>query len=204
MVILKRLFIAGLFLLSVQAVSAQNDVIKAFQQSYLLEKNGKNKEALDALKKVYREDNYEINLRLGWLSYLSGMFTESIAYYNNAIHKMPVSVEARLGIVLPLSAMGNWNQVVEQYNKILRVDPENTLVNYRMGVIYYERKQYGKAETYLKKVVNLFPFDHDSLLMLAWTKYRQGDYNQAKVLFNKALMADPYDTSAKKGLSLLR
>ncbi len=203
MVILRRLFIAGFILLSLTA-HAQNDVIKAFQQSYTLEKTGKNKEALDALKKVYREDNYELNLRLGWLAYLSGMFTESIAYYNNAIQKMPMSIEARLGIVLPLAAMGNWNQIIEQYNKILRIDPQNSLVNYRMGVIFYERKQYAKAESYLKKVVNLFPFDHDSLLMLAWTKYKQGDYNQAKLLFLKALEAYPTDESAKQGLSLLK
>ncbi len=64
--------------------------------------------------------------------------------------------------------MGNWDQIIEQYNTILKVDPKNTIVNYRLGVIYYERKQYDKAEKYLKKVIDLYPFDHDTLLMLGW------------------------------------
>ncbi len=201
---LKKIIVLVILLLSFNIVYAQDSVIKAFEESYSLENEGKHKEALTALKKVYLEDSYEINLRLGWLAYLSGKFTESIAYYNNAIDKLPMSVEARLGLVLPLSAMGNWNQIIEQYDKILDVDPKNSLVNYRLGVIFYERKQYDKAESYLKKVVNLYPFDYDTLLMLAWVKYRQGNFNQAKLLFNKALMANPADASAKEGLSLVK
>lgn len=201
---IKKTIAGVILLLSFNISYAQQDVIKAFEESYKLEKEGKHKEALDALKKVYRENSYEINLRCGWLAYLSGQFTESIAYYNNAINKLPMSVEARLGLVLPLSAMGNWNQIIDQYNKILDVDPQHTLVNYRMGVIFYERKQYDKAEKYLKKVVNLYPFDHDSLLMLAWVKLRQGDYNQARLLFNKVLLSNPADASAKEGLSIVK
>ena len=190
-------------LLGSNVLLAQSDVIEAFSKSYKLEKEGKNKEALTALKTVYDENSYEINMRLGWLAYMAGQFTESIAYYNNAISKLPLSVEARLGLVLPLSAISKWDQIISQYDKILSIDPNNTLVNYRLGVIYYERKQYNKAETHLKNVINLFPFDHDSLLMLAWVKYRQGDNNQARLLFNKALMANPSDISAQEGLELV-
>lgn len=201
---LKKIIIGIIFFAGFNFASAQDNVIKAFEESYKLEKDGKAKEALAAMKSIYREDSYEINLRLGWLAYLSGKFTESIAYYNNAIDKLPMSVEARLGIVLPLSAMGNWNQIIDHYNKILSIDPHNSLVNYRMGVIYYERKQYDKAESYLKKVINLYPFDHDTMLMLGWVKLRQGDYNQAKLLFKKTLMANPADKSAKEGLGLIK
>jgi len=201
---LKKILIGIIFFTGFSYATAQSNVINAFEESYKLEKGGKNKEALDAMKKVYNEQSYELNLRLGWLAYLSGKFTESIAYYNNCINKLPMSVEARLGIVLPLSAMGNWNQIIDHYNVILSVDPHNSLVNYRMGVIYYERKQYDKAESYLKNVINLYPFDHDTMLMLGWVKLRQGNLNQAKLLFEKTLMANPADASAKEGLSLIR
>ena len=201
---LRKLTIVVLLATGFTTTYAQESVIKAFEDSYRLEKEGKYEDALTVVKAVYSEDSYEINLRLGWLAYLSGKFTESIAYYNNAVAKLPLSVEARLGLVLPLSAMGNWNQIINHYNKILEVDPKNTLVNYRLGVIYYERKQYDKSESYLKKVVNLYPFDHDSLLMLAWVKYRQGNFNHARILFNKVLMSNPADTSAKEGLALVK
>jgi len=201
---LKKFTIGFLLLLSFTALNAQDNVIKAFEKSYQLEKEGKYEDALAVLKSVYQEKSYEINLRLGYLAYLSGKFTESIAYYNNAVNKYPLSVEARLGLVLPLSAMGNWNQIIDHYNKILEIDPKNSLINYRLGVIYYERKQYDKAELYLKKVINLYPFDHDTLLMLGWVELQQGSYSQAKLLFNKALMAKPADASAKQGLSLIK
>jgi len=203
--VIKRITLGLLLSILVSGmVQAQSGVVEAFSKSYMFEKEGKNKEALAALKEVYNENSYEINMRLGWLAYLSGQFTESIAYYNNAISKYPLSVEARLGFVLPLSAISKWDQIISQYDKILSVDPNNTLVNYRLGVIYYEKKQYDKAESYLKKVINLFPFDHDSLLMLAWVKYQQGDYNQARLLFNKTLMAKPDDASAQEGLELVK
>lgn len=201
---LRKIAIVVLLAVGFTTSYAQKNVIKAFEDSYKLEKEGKYEDALTVVKGVYSEDSYEINLRLGWLAYLSGKFTESIAYYNNAVAKLPLSVEARLGLVLPLSAMGNWNQIIDHYNKILEVDPKNTLVNYRLGVIYYEQKQYDKSETYLKKVINLYPFDHDSLLMLAWVKYRQGNFNQARILFNKVLMSNPADTSAKEGMALVK
>ncbi len=201
---LKKITISVLLIFSISSAYSQDSVIKAFEDSYKLEKVGKYEEALTSVKSVYNEDCYEINLRLGWLAYLSGKFTESIAFYNNAVNKYPLSVEARLGLVLPLSAMGNWNQIIEHYNKILDVDSKNTLVNYRLGVIYYERKEYNKSEAYLKKVINLYPFDHDSLLILAWVKFRQGNFNHAKVLFNKVLLSNPADASAREGLALVK
>ncbi len=181
----------------------ENKIISAFQASYTLEKEGEYSEAANKLKAVYQEDSYELNLRLGWLSYLAGLFSESIGYYNKAILLKPYSIEPRLGVVLPESSVGNWQVVINEYNKILKIDPSNTLVNYRLGSIYYGRNEYEEAKSYFEKVVNLYPFDHDSLLMLAWTNLRLQKTREAKVLFVKVLMYNPNDESAKEGLSLL-
>jgi hypothetical protein len=40
--------------------------------------------------------------------------------------------------------------------------------------------------------------------MLAWTSYFTGNYNQAKVLFNKVKLYNPGDASANEGLQLMR
>jgi len=47
--------------------------------------------------------------------------------------------------------MGNWTQVENTYNDILAMDPENTTVNYRLGVIYYGKGEYKIALKYLEK-----------------------------------------------------
>ena len=183
---------------------AQNSIIKAFEDSYKLEALGEISQATDKLKEVYSEDSYEINLRLGWLNYQNGQFNESVGNYQRAITLMPYSEEARFGLILPTVALGNWESVINMYNKIIENSPNNTKANYRLGLIYYRRKDYQNAFNYLKKVVDLYPFDYDGVIVLAWTNYQLGKLREAKVLFNKSLMLLPNDASALEGLSLIK
>lgn len=190
--------------LSLKAQKNYETLINAFQQSYLKEATGDYQKAIENLRSVYSEDSYEINLRLGYLCYLSGRFSESTAYYNKAIDLMPYSVEARLGFALPASAMGNWSQVIRQYEKILEISPNYSLVMHRLGLIYYGKDDFAAAEKYFEKVVNMFPFDYDALTMLAWTKLKLNKTREAKVLFYKALLNTPGGVSAAEGLELLK
>ena len=183
---------------------SQDSIINAFQESYVLESDGHYSRAAESLRKVYLADSYEINLRLGWLVYQAGNMTESISYYNRTITLKPYAIEARFGIALPYSAQGRWDDVLVQYNRILEVDPQNSIANYRLGLIFYNRAQYERAEPYLEKVVNLYPFDYDSLLLFAWVKFQLGKTREARVLFNKVLMHTPKDPSALEGLSLIK
>ncbi|MCX6280321.1 MAG: tetratricopeptide repeat protein [Bacteroidetes bacterium] len=180
------------------------DLHAAFAKSQEYEGRGNFTEAIATMKKIYQEDSYEINLRLGWVSYLGGSFTESAAYYQKAIKLKPYAIEPKLGYIYPASALGNWEQVIAQYNDILSIDPQNTTANYRMGAIYYGRKDYGKAEKYLEKVINLYPFDYDGMVLYAWTNFQLGKLREAQVLFNKVLLNKPKDASALEGLSLIK
>ncbi len=198
------LFIIGL-ITSFSALSQDTKALqKAFEDSYNYETKGEYSKAIDGLKKVYDEKSYETNLRLGWLFYMSGLFTESAPYYQKAINLKPYSIEARLGSVYPASALGNWEQVKKQYFEIIKIDPQNSLVNYRMGLIYYGKEDYTKAKTYFEKVINLYPFDYDSIIMYAWTNYKLKNFREAKILFNKALLMKPNDESATQGLELIK
>lgn len=190
---------------SAQPVSAQDfkETRAAFQDSYIKEATGEINSAINSLKSVYDEKSYELNLRLGWLSYQAGKFTESIAYYSKAIELMPYAVEPRFGIVYPGAAMGNWTMVMSQYEKILEITPNNSIAMHRIGLIYYGKEDYEKALLYFEKVVNLFPFDYDALTMLAWTHFKLRNYRQARVLFQKALLNTPGGTSALEGLEMM-
>jgi tetratricopeptide (TPR) repeat protein len=176
----------------------------AFQNSYIQEATGHFSEAALYLKNVYDDKSYEINLRLGWLTYLSGNFIESQAYYNNAITLRPFAIEPRFGIIYPASAMGNWTLAISQYEKILEIAPNNTYALHRLGLVYYGRQDFETALKYFEKVVNLYPFDYDALTMLGWTHFKLNNYREAKVLFQKALLNTPNGTSAIEGLDLLK
>ena len=135
---------------------------------------------------------------------MAGKFSESIGYYNNAITLKPLSIEAKLGIAYPSSAMGNWSSVITQYKNILSIDPENSLTLYRLASVYYGQKKYEEAFNSLEKVANHYPFDYDTIILFAWINFQMGKTREAKVLFNKALMIKPGDESALEGLSLIK
>ncbi|MDA3824035.1 MAG: hypothetical protein PF450_15680, partial [Bacteroidales bacterium] len=150
--------------------TSYSPIVKGFQNSYLNEATGDLQTSIKNLKDIYDEDSYEINLRLGWLSYSSGLFTESQSYYNRAVDLKPFAIEPRFGLIYPTAAMGNWNIVIAQYKKIIEIAPGNTIAMHRLGLVYYGRKEYQESEVLFDKVVNLYPFDYDALIMLAWTK----------------------------------
>ncbi len=202
--ILKKTVVLFVFLLSLSPVIAQNNVLKAFEESYVLEREGEYSKAIKKLKSVYDENSYEIIVRLGWLNYQAGKFTESMAQYQKAMRLMPYSEEAKLGYILPTSAVGKWDLVITTYKKILANSPNNTKVNYKIGLVYYGRKNYETAFKHIKKVVDLYPFDYDGLILFAWCNLKLGKLREAKILFNKSLMLSPNDKSALEGLSLIK
>ena len=176
----------------------------AFTNSYKSETAGKFADAIKTIKEVYDEKNYEVNLRLAYLNYEAGLFTESMSYYEKAMTLKPYSIEAKFGYVLPAAAAGNWDKVLNQYFEIVKIDPQNTKANYRIGSIYYGRKDYANALKYLEKVVNLYPFDYDGLILYAWTNFQLGKTKEAKLLFEKVLLLSPHDKSALEGLGLIK
>lgn len=196
-----------MFMLALATGSYAQDhekLVKAFETSYTAESKGEYSQAIQALLNVYRADSYELNLRLGWLHYMSGRFTDALPYYQKSIDLMPVAIEAKLGYVLPAAALGNWAQVEKQYRDILKIDPMNTLVNYRMGLIHYGRQEYAQALRFFDKALNLYPFDYDTVIMVAWTHLKSGQLREAKVMFQKALLIRPNDADALQGLSMIR
>jgi len=180
------------------------EIQKAFKESYAFEAQGKYSDAVKAVKKVYKADSYPVNLRLGWLTYLAGRFTESVSYYSKSIKLKPLSIEARLGMTYPASAMGNWDNVITQYKEILKIDANHYTANFKLGQIYYSRKDYSSAEKYFNVVLNFYPFTYDPVINAAWNYLKMGKMREAKVLFDYALMLSPGDTSALAGLEQIK
>jgi tetratricopeptide (TPR) repeat protein len=176
----------------------------AFAQSYIMESSKNYKGAIETILHVHNDKQYETCLRLGWLYYASQQYIESNNYYQKAVDIMPAAIEPRLGMVAPLAAMNNWDQVMQVYIDILKIDPNYATVNYRLGLIYYNRQNYVAAKKYFDVYLNLFPFDFDVLNISAWNAIRQGKVDVAKALFNKALLVYPGNVDCLEGLKLCK
>lgn len=206
MEVLKRTIIAASLMLFGFFANAQTDAAmqKAFSESYTHEYNKLYGEAIATLTKVYDEKNYEVNLRLGWLYYMNKNYTQSQVYYQKAVTLKPYAIEAKFGLIKPLSVLELWDKVLQQYDEILNIDPQNYTANYWLGVMQYNRKKYEAASKLFEKLVNLFPFDYDANHMLAWSYLNMGKSNEARIVFNKALLIKPADASSLEGLSKLK
>jgi tetratricopeptide (TPR) repeat protein len=174
---------------------------KAFQNSYTHEGKKQYAEAISDIMPFYNERNYETNLRIGWLYYLSKNYTSSQQYYGRAVTIKPSSIEAKFGLIQPLSLLGSWDRVLDQYNNIIKIDSQNTQANYWIGVLLYNRKQYATAAKYFIKVVSIYPFDYDSNHMLGWANLFLGKKAEAKACFELALLIKPGDSSSTDGLN---
>lgn len=191
--------IAGFF--SLNAKAQVSNMQKAFQSSYTHESKKQYTEAISDIMPFYSEGDYETNLRIGWLYYLAKNYTSSQTYYGRAVNLRPNAVEPKFGLIQPLSLLSSWDKVLDQYNNILKLDPQNTQANYWTGVILYNRKQYANAAKYFSKVVSLYPFDYDGNHMLGWANLFMGKKADAKACFERALLIKPGDTSSTDGLS---
>ena len=131
------------------------EVRKAFADSYAFESEADYTDAINSLKNIYDPASYHINLRLGWLKYLSGQFTESAAYYLKAVELKPYAIEARFGLTYPASSMGNWAQVKDQYIKILEIDPQKAKAHHTLAVTYFYLNRLDYARTHVKRAQEL-------------------------------------------------
>ena len=186
---------------SAYAQSGSAALQKAFKNSYADEAKKNYQAAINDITPYYADNNYETNLRLGWLNYVIKNYTSAESYYARAVSLKPNSIEAKFGYVKPLSTLERWDKVIAQYNAIIKLDPQNTQANYWLGVINYNRKQYDEAIKYLNKVVTLYPFDYDGNQMLGWSYLLAGHKAEARACFERALLIKPDDTSSADGLN---
>jgi tetratricopeptide (TPR) repeat protein len=176
-----------------------------FASSYAHERQGQIKAALADMTTVLQRDDghYVATLRAGWLSYTAGDYTAAARYYQAAIKLAPEAIEPRLGLMLPLMALGQWSAAEAVGNEIVQRDPRSYLARSRLAYVYFSQGRYSLAEKTYDAVLDDYPSDLDMMLGLAWTQARQGRTGQASASFARVLALQPDNASAQKGLESL-
>jgi tetratricopeptide (TPR) repeat protein len=181
------------------------DKIKAAFNLSIEEEAAKNYDrAIQSMMQVYSENSYEVNMRLGWLTYINAKYDESINYYKKAVKLKPMSTEALWGLASPLSMKQKWVELNDTYLAIIKNDPKNSLANYYVGLFYYSDKNYAKAKSYFDVSLELNPMDSEVCRMSAWTNYFLKNKDVALALFNRVLMLNHTNSSALEGLTLAK
>lgn len=177
---------------------------EAYTKSILSERKKDYKSAIQEITDVYNEKDYFTNLRLGWLHYLDSNHQRSIEYYTKAVNIQPNAIEPKLGLTFPLNASGKKDELIKQYETVLKLDPNNAKALYFSGLFYYNQKQYDKSKPLLEKLISLYPSDTDSYALLGWVNLMLEEKDEARTNFERALIINARDRSANEGLKKLK
>jgi len=206
-----KIFAAMLLFLSVSTSyyasdKESNKRLKLFINSISEETIGNYDEAINLLSEIYDQynDDYLINIRLGWLNYRAKDYTKSIKYYKEAVRISDRSIESLLGITYPYSAQEKWDEIKNVYKEILDIDPYNYTANVNLGKIYFGEGDYLNSKSILEKLYSNYPSDYSVNLYLGWTYFNLGSKSKAHEYFITALIISPDDASAIEGLNLTK
>ncbi len=203
---LKNWFLFSVLILNLSFGLSYEEIKKAYEKSYFYEKVGDYKDAIRVLMAVYEAypDAYTVNLRLGWLYYLWGKYKNSEFHYKKAIKAIPSSVEAKLGLSLPLLAQKRWNEVESLMYQVISTDYYNYYGNLRLCLALREQKKYNLVIAISQKMLAIYPTSVPFLVFLAEGYYFIGDKKRALSLFKDILILDPENITAKKYLKRLK
>ena len=144
--------------------------------------------------------NYALNLRLGWLNYLSGKNDEAERYYQAAMEAWPASIDAKLGCLLPLLAAARYAEGEAVARQIVAVDPGNYYGNLRLAVTLRMQKKHAAADAVVERMLAAYPTDVYWLNERGQLGLAQGKKESAKEAFENVLALDPDNLTATQGL----
>lgn len=175
---------------------------ECFRRSHTYEATQEYANAIKALAPVFRSSpqSYTLNLRLGWLYYLSGSHANAAQHYGQATKVAPGAIEAELGYLLPLLAQGRWEQAETVATKIIKVDYCNYYANLRLAYALRRQKKHDQAEKVANRMLVLYPTDVKLLTEMALTKLGQGDKASAAKLLSRVLLLDPENVAVTEVL----
>lgn len=182
--------------LSSMSVQAQEE---AWKSSYKLEAAGKYTEAIAAIDPVPANGPAaELKtLRRGWLYYLLGNFNESIREYRYAGERNGESVDARLGVTLPLLAQKRWREAEQNAREALKLAPNNYTGLLRLTVALEGQRDWEKMAKTAISMTASYPSDATAYVYLARAYAWLSKRNEAIAAYNAVLARYPGHLEAK-------
>lgn len=85
---------------------------------------------------------------------------------------------------------GKWALADKNLEAAAKIAPDNPDLNFLLGYVFYEKRDYGRASEYLGTATHLSPLNVQALTLLGRVGLEQADYGRAVSNLEKAVMAD--------------
>jgi tetratricopeptide (TPR) repeat protein len=85
---------------------------------------------------------------------------------------------------------GNLNEANKRLDAAYKLAPSNPDLNFLLGYLFYEKRDFGRAQSFLGTATSLNPNDVQALTLLGRLGLQQEDYGRATSTLEKAVAAD--------------
>ena len=92
----------------------------------------------------------------GFILFKKERHAEAIPFFKEAIKREPLFLDAYNNLALSSYALRDINSAVENFQKVIEIDPKNYSANVHLGQIYYTSNYYGDAKPYIEKLVETY------------------------------------------------
>lgn len=120
-------------------------------------------------------------------------FNDALSYINQALIISPAEEDYLLHKGQLLLALGNTNEVIALYEKLIQTHPENIQTLYNLGRIYEEQKMSLKAILLYEKIIDEFGFDEEVLRRAYDIYFSFKEYDRCIEIIGYFLKLDPYN-----------
>ena len=171
----------------------------AWKNSYQLEGAGKYMEAITALDQG-ASSSYDAELKLlrrGWLYYLLASYDESIREYRLAVERNKYSVDARLGVTLPLLALKRWREAEQNARAALVISPNGYTALLRLILALEGQQDWNEMKKTAGIMAAVYPSDVSAFVYLARSYAWLNKKNEAAATYTAVLSRYPGHLEAK-------
>ena len=168
-------------------------------KSYQLAAAGKHNDAiavLDVVSATGPDAELKV-LRRAWLYYLQGNFSDSIREYRLAIERNNRSIDARLGVTLPLLAQKRWREAEQSARAALDLSPNNYTSLLRLVLALEGQRDWEQMAKTAATITSSYPSDVTGFVYLARAYAWQEKRAEAVAAYLAVLVRYPGHLEAK-------
>jgi len=177
--------------------------VDPWSESYRLESLAQYDNASKTMDKIIdkdRNNDFAVSRR-AWLNYLRGAHNDAISDYRRALEINPQSLDARLGLLLPLIAQQRWREVSSNANMVLKESPWNYYAHVRLMIAEEGEKKWQTLAEHARLVSKRYPSDATIMVYLARAYTWMNNDDDARMAYKKVLERVPGHIEASQYLA---
>jgi serine/threonine protein kinase/tetratricopeptide (TPR) repeat protein len=157
---------------------------------------GDGREGTEAVKKAREfsqkaSEKERLLIEAQYASSIESNFEKRLRILKEAAGKYPKDKDVHLLLASAYGIMALRDKAVEEYEKVLTLDPNNPDALNMIGYEYMDLKDFEKAVGYFKRYISALPGKHNPFDSLAEAYFRMGKLDDATANYKKALEAKP-------------